>query len=87
MGFEWMTITYSVMGKNQLAGNTGKSLPQKKIFLLGEGQEVLICGKLMSNLSAQFCYEPYITQKIKPDLKNLPSQDSFWDFFFIEFCV
>lgn len=52
MGFEWMTITYSVMGKKSVSREYWKSLPQKKkkIFLLGEGQEVLICGKLMSFL-------------------------------------
>lgn len=54
MGFEWMTITYPVMGKKSVSREHWKSLPQKKkkkkIFLLGEGQEVLICGKLMSFL-------------------------------------
>lgn len=65
MGFEWMTITYSVMGKKSVSREYWKSLPQKKKSSFQRGGARGINMWEINVLSAQFCYEPYITLENK----------------------
>lgn len=59
MWFEWMTITYSVMGKKSVSREYWKSLPQKtKKNLPSRGGARGINMWEINVLSAQFCYEP-----------------------------